>query len=153
MTIVGQRFTYPGADVKPAATLKLAEQYRLAAVALRTHGRRRKPLTFAPYRLVAIHAIELYLNSLLLAKGISPATVRGMQHDFAARIDAAKNVDLKLGKGTEQHLRSLMQTREYLTARYDPEFSKASEVTRLEATLHEVATKAAIIVNQATLIT
>ena len=147
MSIEGQTFWYPGADADPVSLLKMAEQYRLAAHALRLLGRRREPVTFAPNRFVAIHAIELHLNALLRAKGHRPAAVRGMQHNLAARTDAAIAAGLVLKKRTAQHLRSLTQTREYLITRYDPDLSTASELTRLKATLDEVAAKAATIIN------
>lgn len=100
----------------------------------------------APYRLVAIHAIELHLNALLLAKGHSAAQVRGMQHNLAAKTAAAILAGLKLRRLTAEHLRGLSERREYLTTRYDPDLSATSEITRLTATLEEVASKTALMV-------
>ena len=148
--IEGQKFSYPGADAKPEQILQLAEQYRVAAEALRPLGRRSKPLSWAPYRFVAIHAIELHLNALLVAKGLTPASIRGMQHDLATRTDAAIIAGLGLRKRTALHLRSLSERREYLITRYDPALSAASEINRLAATLEEVSSKSTIIVNQTT---
>ncbi len=147
MSCEGQRFSYPGSDADPASLLKMAEQYRLAANALLPYGRRRVPISYAPWRLLAIHAIELHLNAFLRARGYSPAAVRGMQHNLAKRTEAAIAAGLILKKRTAEHLRSLTQTREYVIIRYDPELSTTSHLNRLKATLDEVATKAAITVN------
>ena len=68
---------------------------------------------------------------------------------MAARTDAAIASGLKLKKLTASHLRRLSETREYLMARYDPELSAASEITRMKATLDEVATKVAAVVRSA----
>lgn len=146
MSIEGQKFCYPGGDAKPADVLRLAQQYQLAAHALLPLGRRGQPLSYAPFRLVAIHAIELHLNALLLAKGHPSPKVRGMHHNLAARTAAAIGAGLVLRKRTTQHLRSLSETREYLVSRYDPELSTMSKINRLSATLEEVATKSAAII-------
>ena len=45
---------------------RLAEEYRRAAQLLRTQQRQGDPLSLAPCRLTAIHAIELYLNVLFV---------------------------------------------------------------------------------------
>ena len=76
MSIEGQTFFYPGAQASPLQILQLADEYRRAAHALLSLGRRGKPLSRAPFRLVAIHSVELCLNALLLAKGYSPADVK-----------------------------------------------------------------------------
>jgi len=148
VSIEGQKFVYPGGDAKPDEVLRLARQYQLAAQALLSLGRRGQPLSHAPFRLVAIHAIELHLNALLLAKGHASSKVRGMQHNLAARTDAAIALGLVLRKRTAQHLRSLSETREYLVSRYDPGLSAMSKINRLSATLDEVATKTAAIICQ-----
>ncbi len=125
------------ADVWP----DLADEYRCAAEALFQTGRPRQPLSRAPYRLVAIHAVELYLNAFLLAAGHPCKTVRGLQHDLAARTQLALDAKLGLRKRTMEHLFRLSQTREYLITRYDPEAPAGSELNRLAATLTEVAEK------------
>jgi hypothetical protein len=89
MSVEGQKFSYPGAVATPSQVLSLAEEYRQAAHALLPTGRRRQPLSRAPYRLVAIHSLELHLNALLLATGHPTAKVRGLQHDFATRTELA----------------------------------------------------------------
>ncbi|WP_245478528.1 hypothetical protein [Mesorhizobium sp. M4B.F.Ca.ET.049.02.1.2] len=57
---------YPGELASPQQIHELAEEYRKAAHQLLPLGRAGKPLTRAPFRLSAIHAIELYLTALLL---------------------------------------------------------------------------------------
>lgn len=142
MSIDGRKI-YPGAAATPKEVLLLAAEYRRAAEALRPTGRRRRPVSWAPYRLVAIHAVELYLNALLLAAGHGSGRLRGLQHDLASRTRLAVEAKLGLRRRTLDHLHSLSDRREYLVSRYDPAGSAASEITRLAATLHEVADKVA----------
>ncbi|CAN7626667.1 hypothetical protein LJR219_004856 [Phenylobacterium sp. LjRoot219] len=133
---------YPGDLAGPTDLLRLADEYRRAAGALAAIGRPGDPISRAPYRLSAIHAVELYLNALLLHLGHTPAKVRGLQHDLAARTDLAIAGGLALRKRTEAHLRAMAGSREYLVSRYGPEMtSTLSQVNRLAATLDEVALK------------
>jgi hypothetical protein len=148
MSVEGQKFDYPGEDAKPEEVLRLAGQYLLAANALLPLRQRGNPLSLAPFRLLAIHAIELHLNALLLAKGHQSTKVRGMQHNLAARTDIAIALGLVLRKRTAQHLRSLSETREYLVSRYDPGLSVTSEINRLSATLNEVASKISAVIRR-----
>ncbi len=148
MSIEGQKFFYPGALATPRQVLSLAEEYRQAAHALLPTGRRRQPLSRAPYRLVAIHSLELHLNALLLATGHSTAKVRGLQHDFATRTELAIAAGLKLRTRTILHLKGLSETREYVLTRYDPALSAASQLNRLAATLEEVAEKVATLIKR-----
>lgn len=139
MSVEGQKF-YPGESATPRQIAALADEYRQAADALLKTGRRGVPLSRAPYRFVAIHAIELYLNALLLAGGCPSADLRRMHDDLTSR--SAMAVDrLCLRKRTLAHLATLSETREYLTTRYAPEATIASELNRLDATLAEVAEK------------
>src|SRR4051812_7281639 len=147
MSVEGQKF-YPGAVATPSQVLSLAEEYRQAAHALLSTGRRKQPLSRAPYRLVAIHSLELHLNALLLAAGHPMAKVRGLQHDFATRTDLAIAAGLRLKARTILHLRGLSKTREYLITRYDPGLSAASQLNRLAATLEEVAEKVATLIKR-----
>jgi HEPN domain-containing protein len=140
MSLEGQQF-YPGETATPRQILKLADEYRLAAEALWKAGRPRQPLSRAPYRLIAIHAVELYLNAFLLAVGHPAPKLRGLHHDFAGRTRLALDAKLRLKKLTMEHLEQLSATREYLITRYDPATTAASELTRLAATLAEVAHK------------
>jgi len=135
---------YPGELAAPADVLALAGAYREAAIAIEGHGRKGDPISRAPYRLLAIHAIELYLNAHLLHSGREPSYVRGLQHDMAARGDQCVAGDLALRKRTARHLRTIAANREYLVTRYGPEFTRAlPPISRLAATLEEVATKVA----------
>jgi hypothetical protein len=140
---------YPGESAQPYEIQLLAEEYKNAAVLLRNHGHRRRPLSWAPCRQTAIHAIELYLNALLLSTNHAASGVRGFQHNLAPRVEAAATVGLKLRKRTELHLRGMSSGREYLISRYAPEMiSTLSQINRLMATLEEVATKTAKLIAQ-----
>ena len=132
---------YPGELASPELIAQLANEYRLAAAELAKTGRRGEPLSRAPFRMAAIHAIELYLNAFLAAAGHPAFEIRGMQHDLRARTELALAAKLHLRKRTVAHLKALSQRREYLLARYDPAASRASELNRLEATLAELAEK------------
>jgi hypothetical protein len=140
---------YPGESATADQVRSLADEYRKAARHVGPLGRKGEPLSRAPYRLLAIQAIELYLNALLLHAGHSPATIRGMQHSFAKRTDAAVASGLKLRKRTAEHLKAMDGNREYLVSRYGPEMTAtASQINRLEATLDEVAEKVAAQIGQ-----
>lgn len=146
VTIDGQRL-YPGENASPQLMLALAREYRQAAEALIATGRRKGPLSCAPSRFVAIHAVELHLNAALLASGQRPSALRGMRHDLALRVELAAAVGLRLRRRTLEHLLTLSSTREYLSMRYDPEASASSPLNRLSATLTEVAEKACRLVD------
>ena len=98
---------YPGEFASPRQAHELAEEYRKAATLLLQLGRPGKPLTRAPFRLSAIHAIELYLTALLLHRGYSPNQIRKMQHDLSARTEHALEAGLRLRAKTAKHLQSL----------------------------------------------
>lgn len=133
---------YPGEAATPAQIEALADEYRKASMVLLDLGRRGAPLSRAPFRLTAIHAIELYLNAFLLTRGHAPAEIRALQHNLWKRADLAIAFGLNLRKRTAEHLRSLSAAREYLVSRYGPELSATmSQINRLEATLNEVANK------------
>ena len=135
---------YPGEVATVEQVYRLAEQYRAAAQFLLQLRRRGDPLSLAPCRLAAIHAIELYLNVLLVHVGHDPRHVRGMQHDLAARTKVAIERGLQLRRRTAEHLAAMTSNREYLVSRYGPEVnSKVSEINRLIATMDEVAGKVA----------
>jgi hypothetical protein len=145
MSAEGQRL-YPGEAASACEVLALAHEYRRAAEALLPTGRRRSPLSRAPYRLVAIHAIELYLNACLLAAGHSPIEVRRLQHDFGSRTQRAIETRLVLKKRTRDHLNRMSDRRENLTTRYDCAPTETSELNRLAASLAEVAEKVSAMV-------
>jgi HEPN domain-containing protein len=134
---------YPGETATALEIAALANEYRRAADAILQTGRRGEPLSRAPYRLLALHAVELYLNALLVAVGHSGAKLRGLRHDLGLRTQLAVTAKLGLRKRTVTHLLMLSETREYLVTRYDPAASAASELNRLAATLAEVADKVA----------
>lgn len=141
---------YPGDLAGPAELLKLAEEYRQAALVVAGLGRRGAPLSLAPYRLNAIHAVELYLNALLLHAGLPSSRIRGLQHDLATRTELAVENGLMLRQRTAAHLKAMGSSREYLVTRYGPELtSTLSQVNRLAATLDEVAAKVAKAVGHA----
>jgi hypothetical protein len=145
MSMEGQKF-YPGETATPEQVVLLANEYRCAAVALRQMGRRRQPISLAPYRFIAIHAIELYLNSVLLAAGHPSGQLRGLHHHLASRTKFAPIAKLNLRMRTLKHLQRLSETREYLATRYDPATSATSQLNRLAATLNEVAEKVTALV-------
>jgi hypothetical protein len=142
MEAVATDSPYPGALATPIDVLRLADEYRQAAKAIAGLGRRGDPVSMAPYRLMAIHAVELYLNALLLHVGHDQRRIRALHHNLAVRTDLSVTNGLLLRKKTEAHLRALAENREYLITRYGPELaSTLSQINRLAATLEEVAGK------------
>ena len=142
---------YPGETASPEQVFALADEYRRAAHLLVQQGKKGKPLTRAPMRLSAIHAIELYLTALLLKRGRTASQIRGLQHDLGVRAQLAATEGLKLRKRTAEHLHHLSLSREYLVTRYGPELaSTTSNPTRLSATLEEVAQKIAVLLQDDT---
>lgn len=148
MSIEGQNF-FPGEAATPQEIAGLAGEYRRAADLLLANTRRGRPVSRAPFRFVAVHALELYLNALLLALGQQPSDLRRMRHDLAARSRLAVAARLGLRKRTVAHLTALSTNREYLTTRYDPCARETSELNRLAATLCEVADKVTIALAEA----
>lgn len=135
---------YPGGSATVEQLLLLAGEYRQAAQTLHEKRRRRHPLSLAPCRLSAIHAIELYLNALLKKSGYESEQIRALKHDLAARAELVQQSGLLFRKRTAQHLATLAGNRKYLISRYDPELaSTATEINRVMATLEEVSKKAA----------
>ena len=133
---------YPGELATPAQVHMLAHEYRNAAIHLASLGRPCEPLSRAPFRLAAIHAIELYLNAFLLKHGHPASEIRSLQHNLADRHKLAANYGLQLRAKTAQHLNDLAENREYLVTRYGPEMtSSTSQSNRLTATMEEVMTK------------
>lgn len=140
MSLEGKDF-YPGERASPHQLLALADAFSDCAPRLREGLKGTPPVSKAPFRLVAIHAIELYLNAYLRYRGLSAPDIRGFQHNLGRRLDQAEAKGLKLRKGTLQHLHSLSMTREYLASRYDPETLGSSQLTRLQASLDDVRKK------------
>lgn len=138
--------SYPGELATANDVRLLADHYRKAAHLLQQMGQRGDPLSRAPFRLAAIHAIELYLNALLLHRGIDPRQIRGMQHDLAQRTQMATSNGLHLKARTAAHLWTVAEQREYLVTRYGPELAgTASQLNRLAATLEEVGRKVTLL--------
>ena len=137
--------SYPGELATPDQVRRLADEYRNAAHHLLTLGRRGEPLSRAPFRFAAIHAIDLYLNAFLLHRGQDAAVVRGLQHNLAGKTDLAIESRLALRQRTIAHLHSMTTNREYLVTRYGPETTATTfQVNRLKATLDEVARKTSV---------
>jgi hypothetical protein len=133
---------HPGGSATAEQIFRLAEEYRKAAHLLLQLGRRGAPLSHAPCRLSAIHAIELYLSALLLFKGHDAARIRGLQHNLAARTELSVASGLLLRQRTAAHLAAMTGSREYVVTRYGPEMTATtSQINRLTATLDEVAAK------------
>jgi len=133
---------YPGDAASPKQLIQLAAAYREAAKALLPSGKKRDQLSRAPWRLIAIHAVELYLNAALLHFGLASTKIRNLQHNMAARTNLAIAKGLTLRKRTVSHLETLSTNREYLTVRYSPEVpATISQITRLNATLEELSEK------------
>jgi len=132
----------PGDAATPSQVQALADEYRTASTTLLNLGRRGAPLSSAPFRLTAIHAVELHLNAFLLRRGHSPSHLRKLQHDLRARTELALAGGLSLRKRTAEHLCNLSIGREYFVSRYAPELVETmSQTNRLAATLEEVANK------------
>ncbi|WP_397544793.1 hypothetical protein, partial [Roseovarius salis] len=110
--------TYPGTNASPLEIFALAAEYHSAAEGLILKGRPRQPISRAPARLCAIHAIELYLNAFLLSSGDSPEKVRAHFHNLADRANTAVTRGLVLRKLTLNHLVRMTEDREYLISRY-----------------------------------
>lgn len=136
--------TYPG-EMASAGTLhRLAEVYRDGAHRAVASVRRGDPLTAAPLRLLALHAVELNLSAFLVHNGASGLALRRLGHDLDARLELAAQAGLVLRRRTAEHVRAVARDREYLVARYGPErLGTASQVNRLLATTDEIGSKVA----------
>lgn len=131
---------YPGETATAGQILHLARAYHDAAQSLWEGGCRKHTIARAPLHLTAIHAIELYLNALLVHTDMEPAKVRAFKHCLENRADQAIQVGLKLGTKTRAHLVSMSDNREYLVVRYEPDLKETmSNISRLMATLNEVS--------------
>ncbi|MDR6790226.1 hypothetical protein J2Y58_003606 [Sphingomonas sp. BE138] len=138
---------YPGSAASAWQILSLAHDYHNSCTHLMMRFEGEEPQTLAPARLLAIHAIELYLNALMLDAGDTPQMVRGLQHDLAGRAKRAIECGLALRPKTAGHLARLTSGKEYVAARYGPELvGSQSELNRLTATLKEVSERVSAIV-------
>ncbi|MQB45859.1 hypothetical protein DXT94_28460 [Rhizobium sp. ICMP 5592] len=130
---------YPGKAAGVRDILNLAKQYQDAANKL---GEGSSKLNQAPRRLLALHAMELYLNAFLIAKGVDPTTIRGFRRDLGERARLASDAGLVLRKRTVVHLATLSASNEYDVVSYAPELtSTLSQVNRVIATVDELSRK------------
>ena len=130
---------HPDQSAKVRDIVALATQYRDAAVKL---GEGVSKPNHIPRRLLALHSIELYLNALLLAKGVNHKTIRGFEHDLGERTRIAVNAGLVLRSRTAEHMATLSANREYIVIRYGPvRTAKLSQINRVMATLDELSRK------------
>lgn len=133
-----------GKTVSVRDVMNLAAQYRASAIKL---GKASSKPNHFPQRLLALHAIELYLDALLRAKGLDHQTIREYQHDLGERARIAVAAGLVLRKRTLAHLVMLSSATEYLVVRYAPErTSTLSQVNRVMATLEEVSRRVPMMV-------
>ena len=140
MSLEGQAF-YPGEKASPHDVLALANAFADRAPLLLEGLKGTASVAKAPFRLVAIHAIELYLNAYLLNCGCPPSEIRSYHHNLGKRLAQVETKGLKLRKKTFEHLQRLTVSREYLTSRYDPNDPGSSQLTRLKASLQDVRKK------------
>lgn len=132
---------YPGEAANAQQLLDLAEEFRRAAEVLRGNHRKRAVVSSAPFRLSAIHALELYLSAVLRASGLDPVDLRRLGHGLAQRVVMAESVGLQLKVRTRAQLMELETKREYLTSRYDPIGLDRTQLNRIESALNQVASK------------
>lgn len=133
---------YPGETATVGEILRLAGAYHDTARLLSETGCRKHTIARAPLHLTAIHAIELYLNALLLHAGRKQSEVRALRHCLQERAGQAQQAGLQLRKKTHKHLVAMTDNREYLVTRYEPELKTAiSNINRLMTTLDEVSKK------------
>ena len=131
-----ERDYYPGDGMDARKTLALAAEFDGASQVLR------KAKFWAPYRLAALHAIELYLSAFLRKHGLENEIIRKTGHQFCAKTTLAREHGLLLRAKTQAHLSNLTCKREYLITRYDASMLPTlTELTRIDATLREIATK------------
>ena len=140
---------YPGSGASAWQILLLAHDYHNSCIHLMIRFEGEEAQSLTPARLLAIHAIELYLNALMLDAGDTPKMVRGLQHDLAGRAKRAVACGLVLRSKTVDHLARLTSAQEYVAARYGPELVESqSELNRLTATLKGVSERVSEIVNK-----
>ncbi|RYE50427.1 MAG: hypothetical protein EOP21_03850 [Hyphomicrobiales bacterium] len=132
---------YPGETSTPAELIALADEFRRATEAVVSTHKAGNTISTAPFRLLCIHAIELYLNAFLRDAGQPAPAIRGLQHNLAARLELTDRYGLVLRQKTRGHLAAISENREYLISRYQPKAAKLSQLNRLQATLLEVRKK------------
>jgi hypothetical protein len=139
---------FPGDSMDSLKTLALAAEYEQASIALRKLARRGEFQSFAPFRLAALHALELYFVSFLRMHGVANTEIRSTGHQFCAKMELAARYGFSVRKRTCDHLAQLTGNREYLVTRYDTTMLPLlTQVNRLEATLKEVGANVTLIVH------
>lgn len=135
---------YPGDEATAVDIGALAKAYHDSAIVLMSAARKGRPLTRAPAHWCALQAIELYLSMYLRRAGVENGDLRAHNHNLDSMCSDAEGQGLVLRERTRDHLRRTAEMREYLVSRYAPEqVGSLSEVTRLLATLEEIARKTA----------
>jgi hypothetical protein len=133
---------YPGSETTALQLKELAMHYADAACVFEKLPHTPKGLALVPFRLLAIHAIELTFNAVLVHNSVKAEEIRAMHHDLRAHMVMAETFGLKLRPKTVKHICDLTANREYLVHRYDPaESLRAGHLNRLIATLREVSKK------------
>jgi hypothetical protein len=133
---------YPGSATTALQLKELALHYADAACVFEKLPHTPKGLALVPFRLLAIHAIELTFNAVLVHNSVKAEEIRAMHHDLRAHMVMAETFGLKLRPKTVKHICDLTANREYLVHRYDPaESLRAGHLNRLIATLREVSKK------------
>jgi hypothetical protein len=133
---------YPGSATTALQLKELALHYADAACIFEKLPSAPKGLALVPFRLLAIHAIELTFDALLIHNNVKAEEIRAMHHDLHARLVMAETFGLKLRVKTVKHISDLTANREYLVHRYDPIGSlQSGQLNRLIATLREVSKK------------
>lgn len=126
----------------PQELAELASSFSEATNTLLGLCKKGQPLSHAPYRFAAIHAIELYLTAYLQLRNHEPKKIRELQHDLSQRTTKATEAGLKLRKRTIEHLRELTSNREYVETRYRPTTLKnLTQPNAIMATLRDVQGK------------
>jgi hypothetical protein len=139
--------SHPGDGMDARSTLALAAEFAQASKALRSLGRNKNLESFAPFRLAALHSIELYLAAYLRLHGLDNSELRSTGHRLCEKLERASQHGLLLRKKTQKHLSSLTESREYLIVRYDTTMLPLlTKINRLEATRDELAAKVTLIV-------
>jgi HEPN domain-containing protein len=131
---------YPGDHIDGVALLGMAKSYHEAADRLRAALTPCKNGDYAPWRLLALHAIELYLSAAMLRHDHDMAVVRSSSHDLEKKLNLLLKDGMRFSEKTCHVLRLVSQDRHYVRARYAPDMVKEMmPITRLNAALSDVA--------------
>lgn len=123
----------------------LAEEYCKAAALLCDEGPRGKSICWAPFRLCAIHAIELHLSAFLLDAGYEWSSIKKMNHHLDQRAMLATEHGLNLRKRSSDLLAKLSSEASYSVTRYVPErLADGRHPSQIMAVLKEISSKCAL---------